>query len=30
MGSQMRCTAMLENVARDNTKIAWRVAGDSA
>jgi hypothetical protein len=30
MGSQMRCTAMLENVAKDNRKIARRVAGDSS
>ena len=27
MGSQMRCTAMLENVAKDNKKIPRRVAG---
>jgi hypothetical protein len=26
----MRCTAMLENVAKDNRKIARRVAGDSS
>ena len=30
MGSQMRCTAMLANVPKDNRKIARRVAGDSS
>lgn len=30
MGSQMRCTAMLQKVASDNKKIARRVVGDSA
>jgi hypothetical protein len=30
MGSQMRCTVMLQNVASDNKKIARRVVGDSA
>ncbi|BDU52905.1 hypothetical protein LINBF2_11400 [Limnohabitans sp. INBF002] len=30
MGSQMRCTDMLENVAKDNKKIARRVLGVNA
>jgi hypothetical protein len=30
MGSQMRCKAMLQNVASDNKKIARRVVGDRA
>jgi hypothetical protein len=29
MGSQMRCTAMLQKVAKDNKKIARRVVGES-
>jgi hypothetical protein len=29
IGSQMRCKAMLQNVASDNKKIARRVLGDS-
>jgi hypothetical protein len=30
IGSQTRCTAMLENVASDSKKIARRVVGDRA
>jgi hypothetical protein len=30
MGSQMRCSAMLEKVASDNKKIARRVVGERA
>jgi hypothetical protein len=30
IGSQMRCTAMLQNVASDNKKIARWVGADSA
>ena len=30
MGSQMRCTDMLEKVARDSNKIARWVAGESS
>jgi hypothetical protein len=28
MGSQIRCKAMLQNVAKDNKKIARRVVGE--
>ena len=30
MGSQIRCTDMLEKVARDNNRIARLVAGESS